>query len=121
MSGRARLRFTVHNPTDVALPTFLALRGISMRQRTANAQDVQRVPPTSRKGGRRFRPGFEVLEARDVPSTIVWDNEGDARDDSDGFNAAFGSSASLAREIVHRAISAWEEVIIDFNHSDGGN
>jgi Ca2+-binding RTX toxin-like protein len=70
--------------------------------------------------GRRFRPSLESLEGRDVPSTIVWLNQGSATNDSDGFNAAYGSNAATARAIVNEAIADWQRVIVNFNYANVG-
>lgn len=74
-----------------------------------------------RKTGAFGRPSVDVLEDRMVLSTIVWTNRGTPSSDTDGFTAAFGANATLARAIVDRAINDWEEVIIDFNYAGGGN
>ncbi|MBA3480197.1 MAG: hypothetical protein H0T51_00145, partial [Pirellulales bacterium] len=55
-------------------------------------------------------------------STINWTNQGSGPgNDTDSFDATFGVNAAQARLIVTRAISDWEEVILNFNHSGGGN
>ncbi|MEZ6073496.1 MAG: hypothetical protein R3C10_25275 [Pirellulales bacterium] len=54
-------------------------------------------------------------------STIAWTNRGTSSNDSDGFNALFGANADQARLITDRAILDWEEVIVNFNYSGGGN
>ncbi len=54
-------------------------------------------------------------------STIQWTNRGTASNDSDGFNALFGSNAQQARLVVDRAILDWEEVVVNFNYNGGGN
>src|SRR5688572_21216366 len=64
----------------------------------------------------------ESLEVRRMLSTINWANRGSGpADDTDGFNATFGANAAQARLIVDRAIADWEEVIVNFNHTGGGN
>src|SRR5947209_1282385 len=69
---------------------------------------------------RPFRPALEVewLEERTTPSTIAWLNRGQP---TDGFAAAFGPNANLARQIVDRAINNWQTVIQNFNYAGGGN
>jgi hypothetical protein len=62
-----------------------------------------------------FRPYFEQLEDRTLPSSIVWTNRGTA---SDGFDLAFPSQADLARSVVDAAIDSWERVIVNFNTAD---
>src|SRR5262245_58338760 len=78
-------------------------------------------PKTPSQPTHRASLAVELLVDRTALSTITWVNEGTAANDRDGFRGAFGSSATLARSIVKEAIRAWETVIIDFNHSDGGN
>lgn len=58
---------------------------------------------------------WEPLEDRRLLSNIVWENDGANGGDSDQFNAAFGSNATLARAIVRQAIQDWEQVITNFN------
>lgn len=54
-------------------------------------------------------------------STIAWTNRGTAGNDTDGLGALFGGNAQQARLLVDRAILDWEEVIVDFHQSGGGN
>src|SRR3954464_15425922 len=71
--------------------------------------------------GRQKRPGAERLEERALMSTIVWDNSGGpGQSDRDGFTAAFGPNAPLARAIVRQAIHDWEQVIVNFNYTHVG-
>jgi hypothetical protein len=63
----------------------------------------------------------EPLESRTLFSTIAWTNRGTSTNDSDGFNALFGGNANQARLCFDRAIADWEEVIVNFNYSGGGN
>ncbi|WP_428940356.1 beta strand repeat-containing protein [Fontivita pretiosa] len=50
-------------------------------------------------------------------STINWVNKGSGAGvlDTDDFNAVYGASATIARNIVQRAIDDWERVIVNFN------
>src|SRR5262245_15189029 len=84
-------------------------------RRRANAAKRGNLHP----GPRSLR--FESLEDRRLLSVINWSNEGNAGNDSDGFNGVFGPQAAQARLIVERAILDWEEVIVDFHHTGGGN
>ena len=52
-----------------------------------------------------FRPGFETLEDRTVPSTIVWTNR---LKPSDTFTPR-------ERQVVDQALRIWENLIPDFN------
>ena len=74
------------------------------------------------KGGQRsrlpYRPRLLTLEDRVVPSTITWDNRGQA---SDGFAAVFGANANLARSDVDAALADWANLISNFNYSNGTN
>ena len=45
----------------------------------------------------------------------MWTNRNDS---GNGFNAAFGGQAALARQVVDAALNAWERVITDFNWPD---
>src|SRR4051794_25192649 len=65
--------------------------------------------------------GLEQLEKRVLFSAINWTNKGTALVDSDGFNANYGANATLARNIVQRAIDDWERVIPNFNGFGGRN
>jgi hypothetical protein len=58
---------------------------------------------------------LEPLETRRLFSNINWVNEG-----NDSF-IFFGANQNLARDIVHKAISDWERVIVDFNYDDTGS
>lgn len=49
---------------------------------------------------------------------IDWENEGNATNDSDGFNATFGADAELGREVVRGVIRAFEATIVDFNYQN---
>jgi Ca2+-binding RTX toxin-like protein len=72
-------------------------------------------------GRGRTRLVVEVLEDRTLLSTIVWANRGSAASDSDDFGGVFGSQAAAARAVVDAAISAWQNVILNFNFSDHSN
>ena len=63
----------------------------------------------------------EQLETRRLLATIGWSNRGNSSNDSDGFNALFGSGANAARFVCDRAIADWEDVIVNFNYNGGGN
>lgn len=65
--------------------------------------------------------GLELLEDRLVPSTILWVNRGSPLNDTDQFNAVFGSRAELARQVADAALKAWQDVIHDFHFADGSN
>jgi hypothetical protein len=69
----------------------------------------------------RARPVMEVLETREVPSTILWTNRGSISNDSDGFNAVFGGQASAARAVIDSALATWQNLIVRFNYADGSN
>src|SRR5262245_44666778 len=56
-------------------------------------------------------PVLEQVEQRMLFSTINWTNRGG--DDGLGM---FGGNANLARQIIDRAISDWQNVITDFNN-----
>src|SRR5205814_1939930 len=60
----------------------------------------------------------EPLERRILLSQIVWVDQGSANNDSDDFNAAYGSNAAAARGCVLRAMQMWSQVIVDFNYAD---
>lgn len=52
---------------------------------------------------------------------INWVNQGNASNDADNFETIYGvATASIARQLVSRAISDWNAVIRDFNY-DGDN
>ena len=79
----------------------------SWMSRTATATSKQ-------PAARRTRPGLEMLEDRLVPAHIVWDNY--LSDGFDLFNnltpqSATVDNATLARNIVFKAIEAWEKVL----------
>lgn len=65
----------------------------------------------------------EPLETRRLLSTINWTNKGTGAGagDTDSFNAIYGGNATIARNIVQRAIDDWERVIVNFNYSNGTN
>jgi hypothetical protein len=71
--------------------------------------------------GRAAANVVEALESRTLFSTIAWTNRGTSTNDSDGFNAQFGGNANQARLCFDRAIVDWEEIIVNFNYSGGGN
>ncbi len=71
--------------------------------------------------GRYARLVIEDLEDRNLLSTIVWTNRGNAASDTDGFNAVFGANADTARAVVDAAILDWEGIIQSFNYLGGGN
>lgn len=48
--------------------------------------------------------------------SIVWSNRGQA---SDGFAAAFGTSAEAGRAVVDAVFTQWSRIISSFNRSDG--
>ncbi len=58
---------------------------------------------------------LEPLETRTLFSNINWVNEG-----NDSF-IFFGANQNVARDIVNKAISDWERVIVDFNYDDNGS
>jgi hypothetical protein len=74
-----------------------------------------------RKRGKRLRPTLEPLENRWLPSTILWTNEGTSTNDSDNFNATYGTNAAAARLIVETAISRWATIIENFNYNHVGD
>jgi hypothetical protein len=74
-----------------------------------------------RKQAGRSRLSLERLEDRNLMSTIQWVNEGTLTNDSDGFKAVFGSQAATARHVVEAAIKGWQDVIANFNYSDGSD
>jgi hypothetical protein len=59
---------------------------------------------------------FESLEERQMFAGINWVNEGDVPN-GDNFKAVFGANAQLARDIVHRAMSDWADVIDNFTYA----
>jgi hypothetical protein len=64
---------------------------------------------------------LEPLEQRILLSTFVWENMGGPNgtgEDSDNFQATYGSMAATARAVVVAAMDAWEKVIVDFNYQD---
>ena len=63
----------------------------------------------------------ETLESRFLLSTITWSNRGSATNDSDRFNAVFGTLANQARAVVDADIAYWQRVITNFNYSNGTN
>jgi hypothetical protein len=78
---------------------------------------------TRRRGRRRYQAEFERLEDRTLLSTIKWVNRGSSTpaNDSDKFNQVFGANADTARAVVDAAIRSWQNVIVNFNQSGGGN
>jgi hypothetical protein len=63
----------------------------------------------------------EPLERRLLLSTINWTNKGSPGSDTDSFAITYGPNATVARNIVQRAIDDWEQVIVDFNYAGGSN
>lgn len=62
----------------------------------------------------------ESLEDRRLLS-INWYNAGSPGDDADDFESVYGAAdAAVARAIVRRAVSDWEDVIDDHNFDDSG-
>jgi hypothetical protein len=59
----------------------------------------------------------ERLETRQLLSTITWENAGTNNNDADGFSAAYGKAANLARNIVKQAIADWSTVIVNFGEN----
>src|SRR5437773_1249753 len=59
---------------------------------------------------------LEPLEHRTLLSNIVWLDEAHNGFDTDHFDAYYHADAEAARKVVHAAISAWEEVIDNFNY-----
>src|SRR5262245_40845912 len=57
---------------------------------------------------------FEPLEDRRM-WTLVWANRGDA---SDMFDAAFGASAEIARNVVDSALNEWNRVVTGYQGQD---
>jgi hypothetical protein len=66
---------------------------------------------------------IDLLESRRLLSTINWTNKGTGAGagDTDDFNAIYGGNATVARNIVQRAIDDWEAVLVNFNGSGGRN
>jgi Ca2+-binding RTX toxin-like protein len=75
-------------------------------------RNINRQPETGEEIPTLCRSGhiIEPFEPRLLFSAIVWDNRG-----SDGFEI-YGSSADQARALVDQAISAWANVITNFNY-----
>ncbi len=83
---------------------------MSLFRRLANKfspGDICRKPETAL--------AIEALETRAMLSSIVWTNRGGPGNDTDLFNAAFGSQASAARNVIDAALDHWESVIPSFN------
>src|SRR5262249_7599876 len=86
--------------------------------------------PRSRPSGRPFkrppkfsrRPELEGLEDRTLLSSIVWDNRGvTSGPNNDRFNDVFGGNANLARNVVDAVLLDWQNIITNFNYSNGTN
>jgi hypothetical protein len=92
---------------------------MNLRRYVQRVRDsISRCHGNKRPGKRPWRPQVECLETRTVPSTISWTNRGQA---SDNFATVFGTQADTARGVVDAAIAAWQNVIQNFNYSDGSN
>src|SRR5271157_934825 len=87
----------------------------SMRKSSRSGPGATRRQGRPKKLSRSLM--LECLEDRCLLSTILWANEFDP---NNGFSA-FGSNAANARLDVETAISAWENVIQNFNQPGGGN
>lgn len=66
----------------------------------------------------RSRLSVDVLEARDVPSTLNWINRGQT---SDRFQDVFGTGAEAARKVVDSVLQKWSDVLVNLNQPGGGN
>src|SRR4051794_12063498 len=80
------------------------------------ARKSQKARPATRRGSLQLT--LEALEDRLTPSTVKWINRGQA---SDNFDAAFGASANVARQVVDTAIRQWEGAIQNFNQVGHGD
>src|SRR5262249_49881476 len=100
-------------------PSPLHRKGLHMRGWLSRLLFPRRRPRSCH--GRLLRPACEPLEDRTVPSTILWTNRGSAAADTDGFNAVYGTRADAARAVADAAVRAWQNVIANFNYSDGTN
>lgn len=90
------------------------LRRVLRRWLNLASGSATRAPQNARDSG--FHPVTELLESREVLSTISWLNEG-----FDGFETAFGAAgAESARAVVREAIADWEVTISSFNYPPGG-
>src|SRR5262245_2401651 len=49
-------------------------------------------------------------------TSIVWSNRGQP---SDNFDATFGTSAGIARNVVDAALAQWQRIITNWNRDDG--
>jgi hypothetical protein len=74
----------------------------------------------SRRRNHSQPPSLETLEGRELPSTILWTNEGNSNNDSDNFNATYSGNAATARTVAEAAILRWETIIQDFNYRNVG-
>src|SRR5262245_63341805 len=86
-------------------------------RRWLNPTSASATRPLPNSHNARFRPAAELLESREVLSTITWLNDG-----FDGFETAFGAAgAEPARAVVREAIADWQATIASFNYPGGGS
>jgi hypothetical protein len=84
---------------------------------------VLHAPPTGAPKPVELRPDLVGSSANSGPAAgppadIIWTNRGTAQNDSDGFNATFGSNANLARGVIDAVIAAYEQMLGSFNYAD---
>ena len=82
--------------------------------RTQITNRLARRRGSQNKAQRNRRLGLEPLEDR-LMLAFVWANRGDA---SDNFDAAFGASAEVARNVVDSAINEWNRVVTGYQGQD---
>ena len=80
------------------------------------ARTVGRRLKRGRSGRRTWRAGqhvqIDVLEARILPSNLVWSNRGQA---SDRFTEVFGTNAEPARRVADAALASWARALDKLN------
>lgn len=91
---------------------------LESRKLLCDSHMLEMLPPAPEWSDAIEAEGRAKLAARGGPeATIInWTNRNQT---SDGFNAAFGTSAETMRNVVDAALLAWQQVITNWNRADG--
>ena len=81
--------------------------------------------PDAGDSGDRIAPQYVPPGGEGGPEVdslgLRWANRGTSLNDTDNFNATYGTQAENARNVVQAAFDAWRRVIVGFNQSGGNN